>query len=440
MIPDCFYRTAERFKHINQNVMGVDCSILSSGAFPTSTFVVLVRDGVYYEPRELWGVSHFIEHILFRGTEKHPTLFDISRAVEGIGGRISAFSTRNFVSYWIKAPSGKEERALEILQDLIARPGLDAGFIEKEKQIIVQERFREINNPSFYNSILMEEILLSPEPISRRPIGSDEVINGLDEETIRRHMNKHYHKGNVTFGACGDIPEEFIDKIKDFISGLPDGDKPEPADFKTDKDYSKGSVFHLKSHHKSQAYLSMGWKMEKEDLGNIFAWRVLNSLLGSGYTSLLNKVLREDENITYLCTTRMNQYAGSGVYKINMALSAKNAKRALELVERILNDVAGKKIDPDIFKEAVIKHASHILFQMESTLETAKILTQNILKEGAPFDLKGYLKRLSEVTVDDVAAIVQKRLQTKDRKILIQTGAEGVNEDFLGVELLAANH
>lgn len=408
---------------------GMPISFLPLKESPTAGFLLAFKDGVAYEREAQWGISHFIEHILFRGTKKYPTLYELSRKVEGMGGRISAYSTRDMTAFWVKTLPGYEEDALDVLGELVLNPLLEEEFIEKEKEIIYQERQRELNNPSFLNSLMIEGILLSPDPISRHPVGDDRIIAGFDSETLRSHLKEAYHRNSVAMGIAGSLSPKLEELLKDFTALLPCGAAPQRANHLSE-DPGPGPVYLLPSHHKSQVYLSMGWKWEINSEKDIFIWRVINSLLGSGYTSLFNKVLRERENITYLCTTGLNTYENTGIFKLNLALDIKNLNRALFVIQEVLDQLAHREVPQDVFKEAVVKHASHLIYRLEDPLETAKILAHNLLRENRAFSFIDYLTNLDNVTFKEASDKAAECLSSDKAKIFIQTGAEGIENHF----------
>jgi len=397
---------------------------------PTVSIVFSFRDGVLYEPYEEWGISHFIEHILFRGTKKFPTLYELSRAVEGMGGQVSAFSTRDMTAIWIKVLSGCEDTALTVMEELLTAPLLKEEYIDSERLIIHQERQRELNNPSFFTSLLLECLLLLPEPVCRHPVGKDEFINKINGDLLGNYIKKFYHKKNMAIAVAGNTKKNFIKKLEGMLKKFPQGETVKKAGFKINSNLNKGKVFHLPSHHKNQAYLSLGWKFPVKSRQEIFNWRIINTLLGAGYTSLLNRLLREEKNITYLCTTRFNVIEKTGIFKINLALADKNLIEAIKLIECLIDDLKKGKIEEEIYSEAVIRHATHVVTRMEDSLNMAKLIGQFMMGEEGAFSFAGYLEELEKTNLSLAGELAGKHLINKNRKILIQTGSEDVKKNF----------
>ncbi|MBI5242126.1 MAG: insulinase family protein, partial [Elusimicrobia bacterium] len=139
-LPPLLKGTAGRFPVRRQSIGRVPVAIIKNPAAPSASVAFCFKDGVAYEPEDLWGAAHFLEHAVFRGTERHPALYDVSRSVERFGGRVSAYSTRDMTAFWVKTPPGHEDASLELLVELLARPALKAESIESERSIIRHEQ------------------------------------------------------------------------------------------------------------------------------------------------------------------------------------------------------------------------------------------------------------------------------------------------------------
>ena len=415
------------------DINGTPVEIFENPHAPTLSMAFSFHDGVTYEPSSLWGLSHFVEHILFRGSEKFPSLYNLSRKVEGIGGQVSAFSTRDMTSFWIKVLPGYEDDALTVMEDLITNPLLKKENIEAERAIIHQERQREINNPAFFTSLLIECLLLLPFPRARHPVGKDEVIEKIDYSLLKDYIKKYYHKNNMGITVAGNKGKDFEKKLEETLKKFPSGEKAKTADFKISSELTEGKLFHQPSHHKNQVYLSIGWKFPVKSRPEIFNWRIINTTLGAGYTSILNRILREKENITYLCSTRFNVFQDRGIFKINLALADKNLNRAIELITGIIDDLKKGNIPEDIYREAVVRHGAHVVTRMEDSLNMAKMMAQFLIREDRPFSFKEYLDQLENVSLSIASDLAKKHLTDENRKILIHTGSEIVERDFPGI-------
>lgn len=411
---------------------GVPTALIRTPEAASSGVLVCFRDGVAYEPEDLWGISHFLEHAVFRGTETHPSLYDISRAVERFGGRVSAHSTREMTAYWAKIPPGHEGAALEVLAELVSKPLLKDEHIEAERAIISQERRREAASPATVCALAVESLLLRPSPLSRHPVGSPESLERIDQKALRGHLAEAYHRGSAAAAAAGALPDGFLAGLEKTLGSLPDG-RPRPrADFAAGSRLAGADAVIIPSPMRNQAQLCMGWRFPVESEEERLAWRAVNTLLGAGYTSLLNRTLREKENVTYLATTKLSVYPEGAVFKVSLGTAARDLERAAGLVSRVLEDVAEGKISEDLFAEAVTRHAANVVFRMEEPLETARILGERLMRDGAGFSFEEYVSGLEAVDFREAAELVRRHLVGVGPKTVLCTGSEEARRAFPG--------
>ncbi|MEQ8191222.1 MAG: insulinase family protein, partial [Candidatus Eremiobacterota bacterium] len=148
------------------------------------------------------------------------------------------------------------------------------------------------------------------------------------------------------------------------------------------------------------------------------------------YTSLLNHLLREKENITYLCSSLFNHYGGKGVFKINLALSDKNLKRAIELIDGFMEDLKGGKIPEELLFEAVLRHGTNVIFSLENSMEVAKIIGEHLTREDIKFSYHEYLSELEKINMSYVINLLKNHLIESNKKILLLTGSDEVYTCF----------
>jgi len=350
-------------------------------------------------------------------------LYEISRRVEGAGGRFSGYSTRDMTAYWVKAPAGGDGLCLEVLEQLLTAPSISETAVESERVVICQERRRERANPFARTFHEIEGLLLLPEPLARHPVGTDELVAGLDAAAIRAHVDAVYHRRNLCAAAAGNLDAAFAAELEKTLGRFPDGPGREKPDFTVSSAAGESRSVIIASPEKKQAHLAMGWKVRLEKPEELFTWRVINTLLGAGYTSLLNLSLRERKNLTYLCTSAFNVYGDTGVFKLGLALAAENLGPAVEAIDAVLDGLRDGRVDPDLFHEAAVRHAAGVAFRMEDPMETARMMGQYLIRGGGAFQPAEYLARIEEVSAETAADLARRQLSEGNRKILVLTGS-----------------
>ncbi len=365
-----------------------------------------------------------------RGTRRYATLYDLTRRIEGIGGRISAWSTRDLTSYWVKLPPGQERAGLEVLTQVLFRPTLAPEFILAERAIIRHERLRERNNPSGFVSHAIESLLLQPSPASRHPVGEDAELARMNPDFLRSFLQQYYHRSNLVVAAAGALGPNLLQDVDEALADAPEGLPAAPADFELDSALRGQSVVLHPSPQSEQVFLGLGWSFPVTSQRELVTWRVANTLLGSGYTSLLNQALRERESLTYVCSTALNTYAGTGIFKVHLALAERDLERVLERIEAIIEDLGYLRVPPDIFQEAAVRHAAGLVFRCEDSLEVARLLGQTMSRDGEAFQLSAYLRQVESVTMEEAAHLVRRHLTPEKRRLLLHTGSERIRRLF----------
>jgi|GEM_PF-1121550 len=439
-LPKSFVDFARRFPVEHRLVSGtVPTAIVRNPQAPTASLLFAFRDGVAFEPLDSWGIAHFMEHILFRGTQKYPTLYDISRRAESVGGIVSAYSTRDMTAFWVKTPPGQDRLAVDLLVELLTRPTFLEEHLSSERVIIQQERQRELSTPSLVSSLILEGLLLVPDPTARHPVGRDEVIGRIDRSALNEYLRSVYHRNNMVVAMAGNLSDRAHDALQESLEAFPIGSPREKLRACLTCEAANHEVAVLPSHQKTQVHLSLGWKFPIAHPDERLAWLVANTLLGAGYTSLLNWMLRERENITYLCTTKLNMYGDLGVFKINLALKDQNLARAIDLIDNLISEVGAGTIPDGLFDEAVIRQASSVIGRLEDSLDTARLLGQSLIGTPTPFSFEGHLERLRSVECSEVSRLIRTHLARAKRKIVVQTGSEEVAKVFPDAVVLKRN-
>ncbi|MGM9999273.1 MAG: M16 family metallopeptidase [Candidatus Bruticola sp.] len=419
-------RKAQSFNFSNSS----KCVVCHNDGSPFAYILAAVRAGVRYEDKQDWGASHFLEHVVMRGTEKFSALRELSRCAEGIGGQISAYSTRDLTAYWVRVPGGLEEIGFDLLEQVLFKPLLEQHSIESEREIIIHERQRELANYGPYVAHAVESLLLAPNPMSRHPVGDDSCLAKMDSAYMRSFLHRFYNKGNICIVGSGNLGNNFAELVEKFWERAPQGRAVRPANFLIEHPYADGSVIVKSSGPKEQAFVSMGWRFPVLSYNDLLTWRVVNTLFGAGYSSLLNLELREKNSLTYVCRTAVNVYDGMGVFKLYLAAHVQELPKVLQIVENIIADFASGTVSKVVFDEAVMRHAAGLVSTWSTPLEAARLLGHSLSRDGEIFDIEAYLEELERVSELRAAELVKKWLSPADRLVFMSGSAEELKTLF----------
>src|SRR5438093_5464017 len=203
----------------------------------SSSVVFMFAGGSRLEDERLAGVSHFIEHLYFKGTRRRPSSKEIADAIEGVGGFINASTDKELTAYWARVPSEHTELGLDVLFDIVANSRLDPADVERERMVILEELRMYQDQPQDYVQNLFEELIWPGHPLGRDIAGTEESVSRLSRDEILEYADAHYRLPNLVIGAAGSINEiEVMAVVSGGLSMPPDIDgalsalPPSPVD------------------------------------------------------------------------------------------------------------------------------------------------------------------------------------------------------------------
>lgn len=360
-----------------------------------------IKTGSVNETPEISGISHFLEHILFKGTKRFkPGEIDVF--LDSKGGYNNAFTSTDVTNYYVTIPTAEAEAAFEVVSDMV----FDALFIpeeiEKEKPVVIQEMSRKYDDPSYKMWQDYIESLFKGTPYEREVIGTPDTVNALTKEKLLDYYNKFYHPNNITLVIVGDIEEQealalakkYFSKTRKVEAGKAyDGsakvafDKPENKEFKADVNV---------------VYSVLGFPAGRQDIDTVYANEVLSEILSGGEYSLMTEILRDDKKlVTYASDIGIfNKY--HDVFGAFAIIPGGNAEAFRDAALNIFKNIAAGKIDPKRIEKAKNRLKSKKTFEAENVSSLAQDIGFAYVLDFKDYYLN-YNKGIDAVTAEDVA-------------------------------------
>jgi predicted Zn-dependent peptidase len=288
-----------------------------------------VLAGSRQERAEQIGVAHFLEHLTFKGTAGYPSTRALSEAIEGVGGSFNAATDRESTVYWARVPLRQATRGMEVLGELIARPALDSGEIDRERDVIIEEIRSYLDDPVESCQILIQQALFGEGPLGREICGDETAIRTLAADEIRTFWSSTYRPANVVVAVAGDLGHETAVELADRTFGRGNGAvrgwDPAPA-------LPAGPRVMLEKRDTTQAQLSIGLPGLERDHPDAWILSVLNVLLGDGMSSRLFLRIVDREGIAYDVSSGLVEYADAGALVISAGVDPARLPAALEAI------------------------------------------------------------------------------------------------------------
>ena len=384
----------------------------------TATVMVLVEAGSNYENKENNGISHFLEHMCFKGTQKRPQSSIINLELDSLGSQSNAFTGNEYTGYWAKAHYSKTEKLLDIVSDIFLNSTLPEGEMEKEKGVIVEEinMYEDLPQRKVWN--IYEELIYGDQPAGRSILGPRENIKKMTREDFIKYRKDHYVSGATTVVVAGKINEKkIIKQIENLFINISKG-KPKKLPIVLENQKKPAIKLHYKE--TDQTHLVLGFRgINRYDKRNV-SLSILSTILGGGMSSRLFQKMREELGICYYVRSSKNTYRTHGDFAISAGVSNSRVKEAISgIVEEVK-----KIIKEEIPKEELRKAKDYLIGNMFLSLESSDSLAdffgfQELLHDKKIETADDYVKKIEKITIKDLQKVAMDILKNEGLNLAV---------------------
>ncbi len=395
------------------------------------SIAVFVGVGSRYESEKLSGTSHFIEHMLFKGTDKRPTAQDIANAIEGIGGIFNANTGRELTVYWAKVAQPHLDVALDVLTDMLLHSRFDREEIEKERQVIIEEINMSHDSPDGLAHLLVNRLTWPDHPVGRDVAGSRETVGTVGEEDLLAYMRRNYRPTNTVISLAGRIEhEEIVDRIATLLgswAGNGSADSFEPI---TDEQSQSRLHVHRKDTEQAQICLNLpGLPRLHPDR---FVLRVLNTILGEGMSSRLFQEIREKRGLAYAVDSYVSALQDTGVVGVYAGVDPAQASQAVRAILGELARFRHELVEGDELDRAKEFTKGRLMLSMEDTFSVAAWYGQQEALGPEVLSVDDVVAAVEAVTLADIQRVANE-LFVSHRLNLAVVGPFDSENDFRDV-------
>ncbi len=372
------------------------------------------------------GICHFLEHMLFKGTQNR-SAEDIAREVDSIGGHMDAFTAKELVSYNIKALDRHLPLAVDILSDLVLNPVFAADDVEKEKGVILEELKMEIDNPEYLVHEIFSSKFWKGHPLGWPILGTRNTIKSFHRDGLADYHFRYYKPSNILITAAGNLRHaELVDLAASRFGRLKNTGAVPP--YGSPKTSAGVTLKNKRSLH--QVHLCLGTPSHPLAHQLRFACYILNVVLGGGMSSRLFQNVREKLGLAYAIFSELSLYRDTGCLAVYAGTSLENTPRVVDLVLREFADLKQRALTEDELRRAKEHLKGSMMLGLESTSSRMGNLARQALYFGRFFSLDEMADSIEQVTSDQVQSVAREFLQQ-----------ERINLTVLGrIDGLALNH
>lgn len=393
-------------KHTLDNQLRV--LVAPNSGVHSMTALVLVGAGSRYETEKNSGISHFLEHMFFKGTKKRPNAVDISSIIDGIGGEFNAFTGKEYTGYYVKAASENMPLVLDVITDMLRNSLFKEAEIEKEKGVIIEEINMYEDMPQRKIGDIYERLLYGDHPLGWDIAGRKEIIRSITRQDFITYLDTYYHPNNMVISLAGNINDQkALQTATKYLSDLEAHNVPSYQGIKIGQEVPR---LHLEYKKTDQAHLCLGLITFEQTHPKRYIGQVLNTILGSGMSSRLFIEVRERRGLAYYINSSLEGYLDTGSLVVQAGIQLKSVEEAVKVILQELN-----KIKIDISDAEMKKAKDYIRGKMFLELENTRNVATNY---GIQEVLEGQV-RTPEFIIDQVEKVTKKQVQDLAKEIFV---------------------
>ncbi len=365
------------------------------------------------------GASHFLEHLLFKGTAQRSAL-EIAEAVESVGGDMNAFTAQELTAFYVRVPEDQLDLALDILSDIVWGPALRGDDIESERQVILEEIRMRDDAPDDLVHDLFASALFPDDPLGREVLGTPQSIEAMTRDDIVGHHGRHYFPGKVVVAAAGNLTHEHVvDRVAAGLNrGAATGDGA-PVDAPTELRTSPRRLA-LLNRATEQAHLVLGMRSLRSGDPDRYALMVLNQALGGGMASRLFQEVRERRGLAYSVYSYRSSFTDTGALGVYVGTAPERADEALAVIDAELARLVTDRGIADRELDAAKGHLKgSIALSLESSISRMHRIGSNELTLGEVPTIDEVVAQLESVSADDVARVIERVIVDRDRTLAV---------------------
>jgi predicted Zn-dependent peptidase len=369
----------------------------------SASVALMFKVGSRYEPERIAGVSHFVEHMVFKGSQRYPTSKDVGEAIEGVGGELNAATDKETTVYWARVPGERLSNAIEVLTDIIQHPLLEPQEVEKERDVILEELRMYLDSPADHVHTLFEEELWPHHPLGIDIAGTEESVRAITADDMRRHLAEHYLGTDLVVAIAGNVEHQAaVEMLRPSLSGWANGAPPK---FVAAEPLPAGASVRLLTKPTEQAHLVVGTRCVSYQHPDRFALDLANCVLGEGMSCRLFLEIRERLGLCYDIHSWAGRLADTGSAGVYLGTEPGRALEALEATMAELHRLCEQPVGTDELTKAREYLKGRLLLRLEGTGSLATWLGGQELLMGNILEPAEIIDRLDAVTPDDIMRV-----------------------------------
>jgi len=379
------------------------------------TILVLAGAGSRYETKNINGISHFLEHMFFKGAKKYKNAKEVSETIDMIGGDFNAFTGKEYAGYYVKVASQQIEIAMDVLSDMLLHARFDTEEIEKERGVILEEYNMYQDTPMYQIGWDFENLIFGDQPLGWDQIGTPEFIKSVTQKQFQDYKNNLYTHDNIVLTLAGDISHE---KGKDLAEKYFHFDQTKKAyDFEKLKSNKNDKRVYLHEKKTEQAHVIVGTSSHPETHKDHWAEKLLSIVLGGNMSSRMFLSVREAKGLCYYIHTHSDNFMDTGIFSTGAGVKLDRIDDAIVGILEEYSKIRAEKIPGEELQKAKNFMKGKMILQLEDSEQYAHLLGKYELLHNKIISPEEIMGEFDKVTVEDINRVAQEVLKPENMKV-----------------------
>lgn len=382
----------------------------------SAAVAVWVKTGGRYESKKLSGVSHFLEHMLFKGTERRTTR-QIKEEIEGVGGILNAFTGEEATCYFSKILKRHYPLALDVLSDMVLNATIPSVELAKERTVILEEIKMYQDLPAQHVHDLMGELLWPDQPLGRALIGTPQTVSRMTRSDVQGYKKNYYHPSNILVSVSGSVDhEEVIGAVKNIYGKVQD---KKPSSFVKAESLQRAPRTHFFEKATEQTHLVIGLHALPRMHPDRYKLGLLHVILGANMSSRLFEEVRERRGLAYEIKSSIAAYHDAGAFTVSAGVETQKTVRAVSVILKELGKIKKAFVKPGELQRAKDYFMSQISLGVEDTLDHLLWVGEKGLCSGELPDKEDIRQKVEAVTLEDIRDVARKVFRTSNLNLAL---------------------
>lgn len=382
----------------------------------SATIGIWVGTGGRYETEKQQGISHFLEHLLFKGTKKRSAL-EISKTIEGVGGSINAYTSEEFTCFFVKVRGKHQHLALDVLVDMIQNSLLSLEEIEKERLVVKEEINMILDHPSHYVHELVHNEMWQGHPLGRMLLGTEKSISSITRFDIEEYLKKSYFPKNMLISAAGNINvKSLVRDTEQYCSKMKNYNKHKIKIFKQNQSSPKLKILNKAT---EQTHVCIGMRSLRRKDPDRYAVKLLSIMLGENMSSRLFQTIREKYGLAYDISSGVSYFKDTGGLVISAGVKSNKLEKFVELVLCELQKINKNSVKGSELNRVKDFYQGQLALSFEKTMNRMMWLGENLIStDKVPMKQEVY-NNIQKVTRDDIYRVANKIFKKNNLNIAV---------------------